>query len=79
MSLLYGDWHPDNDAKPSRWDRVRLVTALSSAQLAAPLRRDLEAWAGTTLVQDALQDAVTRHDVDTLWYLINEALTLAGR
>eukprot|EP00972_Heterocapsa_arctica_P067452 9954898-Heterocapsa_arctica.AAC.1 len=66
MNFLYGDWRPDKEAKPSRWDRVRLVTALSSPQLAAPLRNDLEEWAGTNIVQDALQDAVTNHDVDTL-------------
>eukprot|EP00972_Heterocapsa_arctica_P046144 6808029-Heterocapsa_arctica.AAC.1 len=42
LSLLYGDWHPDKEEKPPRWDRVRLVTALSSPQLAAPLRHDLE-------------------------------------
>eukprot|EP00972_Heterocapsa_arctica_P043971 6493316-Heterocapsa_arctica.AAC.1 len=35
---------PDGEAKPSRWDRVRLVSVLSSDQLAALPRYDLEEW-----------------------------------
>eukprot|EP00972_Heterocapsa_arctica_P034092 5019075-Heterocapsa_arctica.AAC.1 len=52
LSLLYGDWHPGQPGtqpKPTIWNRVQMVTALSSPRLAAPFRRDLEEWAGTPL------------------------------
>eukprot|EP00972_Heterocapsa_arctica_P081261 11974844-Heterocapsa_arctica.AAC.1 len=57
LVLLYGDWHPDKEEKPARWDKVHLVTALSSPTMVAPLRRDLDEWAGSPPVQDALQTA----------------------
>eukprot|EP00972_Heterocapsa_arctica_P036092 5311036-Heterocapsa_arctica.AAC.1 len=64
--------------RSTQWNRIRMVSALSFPQLAAPFRCDLEEWAGTPPVQEALQAIVMNHDVDPLWHLINEAVNLAG-